>query len=120
MLDLQDWVIIPRSVEQANGLENNIEYGCSQQFSIIALTDGSGAITEWYAYSAYGMPLVLVTSELLPLESQDFTNRFMYTGRECDGLLELYHFRTRMYDAVAGRFLGRDSIGYESGFSLYD
>ena len=40
-------------------------------------------------------------------------NRYLYTGREWDEALSLYHYRARMYDTVSGRFLGRDPIGFE-------
>ena len=84
-------------------------YRRNGQYSIIALTDGVGAISERYAYSAYGELTVLDGSGTVQSTSD---NRYTYTGREWDGSLELYHYRARMYDPVAGRFLGRDPIGY--------
>src|SRR6056297_1875505 len=93
-------------------------YHSNQQYSIIALTDNTGAITERYAYSAYGEPVfVSATGTLLADSAED--NRYTYTGREWDEGLELYHFRARMYDAGSGRFLGRDPISYDSGPLLY-
>src|SRR5690606_22444735 len=46
-------------------------------------------------------------------------NRYTYTGRELDAGLSLYHFRARMYNAVAGRFISRDPIGFFKGANLY-
>ena len=46
-------------------------------------------------------------------------NRYAYTGREWDDELGLYHYRARMYDALSGRFLSRDPIGYLDGPSLF-
>lgn len=46
-------------------------------------------------------------------------NRYMYTGREWDADLALYHYRARMYDPYSGRFCSRDPIGYEDGQNLY-
>lgn len=46
-------------------------------------------------------------------------NRYTYTGREWDAGLSLYHFRARMYDPAAGRFVSRDPIGYTDGANSY-
>ncbi|TWU16567.1 RHS repeat domain-containing protein [Allorhodopirellula heiligendammensis] len=89
-----------------------------QQYSVIALTNGGGAITERYAYDAYGTPTITDASGTARTVSVD-NNRYTYTGREFDEALTLYHYRARMYDSVAGRFCSRDPIGYEDGFALY-
>ena len=47
-------------------------------------------------------------------------NRYLYTGREWDETLSLYHFRARMYDSESGRFCSRDPIGYVDGQNLYE
>ena len=87
---------------------------------MIALTDGTGAIEERYAYSAYGEPVfVSATGTVLTDSAKD--NRYTYTGREWDGDLSLYHFRARMYDAASGRFCGKDPIGFlGSAFGLFE
>jgi RHS repeat-associated protein len=90
----------------------------NQQYSVIALTNGSGAIAERYAYSAYGEPVFTNASGTVLSDSAK-NNRYTYTGREWDEELSLFHFRARMYDAVSGRFCGRDPIGYVSP-SLYE
>jgi RHS repeat-associated protein len=90
----------------------------NQQYSVIALTDGSGAIAERYAYSAYGKAVFTnATGTVLADSAKD--NRYTYTGREWDEDLSLYHFRARMYDAESGRFCGRDSLGYVDAENLY-
>ena len=43
-------------------------YHRNQQYSVIALTSGGGAVVERYAYTAYGTPTIL-DSSLLPLAS---------------------------------------------------
>ncbi|XZE56135.1 RHS repeat domain-containing protein [Planctomycetaceae bacterium SH139] len=93
-------------------------YHRNQQYSIIALTDNTGAITERYAYSAYGEPVFVSATGTVLADSAD-DNRYTYTGREWDGGLGLYHFRARMYDAGSGRFATRDPIKYLDGESLY-
>jgi RHS repeat-associated protein len=85
----------------------------NQQYSVIALTNGSGAITERNAYSAYGRPTFMDASGTVLSSSAD-NNRYAYTGREWDSTLSLYHYRARMYEPTSGRFAERDPIGYEA------
>jgi RHS repeat-associated protein len=82
------------------------------------LTDGSGTIVERYAYSAYGVPTITNASATLRTESS-YNNRYMYTGREWDQSLQMYHYRARMYDANLGRFCSKDPIGYVDGVNLF-
>jgi len=53
------------------------------------------------------------------LTSSAVGNRYTYTGREWDETLGLHHFRSRWMSPMAGRFLGRDPIGYSDGFNMY-
>jgi RHS repeat-associated protein len=86
-------------------------YHRNQQYSIVALTNGGGSITERYAYDAYGTPTITDAAGTTLTTSVD-NNRYTYTGREFDEALGLYHYRARMYDSVAGRFCSRDPIGF--------
>jgi len=80
----------------------------NQQYSIIAITNGSAAIQERYAYTAYGAPTITDASGT-PRTATAEGNRYTYTGREWDEELSLYHYRARMYDPIAGRFLRKGS-----------
>ena len=92
----------------------------NQQYSITALTNGSGTIVERYAYTAYGQPTFFDGSGTV-LSASVENNRYTYTGREWDQELHLYHYRARMYDAVSGRFCSRDPIGYlGSKWNVYE
>ncbi len=93
-------------------------YHRNQQYSITALTDSSGNITERYAYTAYGTPTITDGAGATRTTSAD-NNRYMYTGREWDETLSLYHYRARMYDSISGRFLSRDPIGYVDGQNCF-
>ena len=93
-------------------------YQSSQQYSIIALTDESGNVTERYAYDAYGVPTIFDAAGVERATSTE-NNRFMYTGQEWDEDLALYYFGARMYDPYSGRFCSRDPIGYVDGQNLY-
>ena len=93
-------------------------YDRTQQYSITALTDAAGQVVERYAYSAYGEPTILDAS-LNVLPDSAVGNRYLYTGREWDRELGLYHYRARMYSPVSGRFVSRDPIGYIAGLDVY-
>ena len=84
----------------------------NQQFSITAITNSTGAISERYAYTAYGQPTILDASGVT-LPTSNFAIRHTYTGREWDATLGLHHFRARWMSPSAGRFLTRDPIGYK-------
>jgi RHS repeat-associated protein len=97
-----------------------VYYHRNQQYSITALTDASGAIVERYAYTAYGQP-TFADGSGTAISSSAEGNRHTYTGREWDEGLSLYHYRARMYDAVAGKFCSRDPIGYEGNrWNVYE
>lgn len=94
-------------------------YQSNQQYSVIALTDTTGTISERYAYDAYGK-LSVFAGGGSALSASAYGNRYTYTGREFDGGLGLYHYRARMYDPVAGQFCSRDPIGFfGSRWNLY-
>jgi RHS repeat-associated protein len=95
-------------------------YQSNQQYSITAVTTSSGSVAERCAYTAYGQPTILDGSGSI-LSSSAINNRYTYTGREWDPTLGLYHFRARWMSGLAGRFMGRDPIGYDgSPFDLYE
>ncbi|QDV86146.1 RHS repeat-associated core domain-containing protein [Planctomycetes bacterium TBK1r] len=92
-------------------------YHRGQQYSVTALTDSTGTIKEQYAYDAYGNLSIFDSSGTARTSSAE-GNRYAYTGREYDDVLDLYHYRARMYDSIAGRFCSRDQIGYYDGMNL--
>ncbi len=84
----------------------------NQQYSILALTDSSGNVSERYAYTAYGQPTFLNASATVQ-SSSAANNRYTFTAREWDVTLGLYHFRARWMSGLTGRFLTRDPIGFD-------
>lgn len=83
----------------------------NHQGSIIGVSGSSGALVgSPYSYLAYGEP--------------DVTHgwsgsRFRYTGQIAIPEVELYHYKSRVYDPAIGRFLQTDSIGYKDDLNLY-
>ncbi len=107
-------------VRKAAGAGGTIHYyHRNQQYSITAMTTSTGVVAERYAYTAYGQPTILNASGTV-LTSSAVGNRYTYTGREWDETLGLHHFRARWMSPLAGRFLGRDPIGYEDGILLQE
>jgi RHS repeat-associated protein len=93
---------------------------CNHQYSVTAITTSTGAIAERYAYTAYGQPTILNASGAV-ISATTLSNRYSYTGRDWDATLALHHFRARWMSPSAGRFLGRDPIGYVgSKWDLYE
>ncbi len=74
------------------GSGGNRFYHRNGQYSITALTNASGTITERYSYTAYGQPAFFDGSGTAISASAE-GNRFCYTGREWDDGLGLYHYR---------------------------
>ncbi len=93
-------------------------YHRNQQYSIYAVTDSSGTVSERYAYAAYGQPTFLNASATVQANSAA-NNRYTYTAREWDATLGLHYFRARWMSGLTGRFLTRDPIGYHDGYLLY-
>jgi RHS repeat-associated protein len=93
-------------------------YHRNQQYSIVGLSDAAGTLVERYAYTAYG-ELTILAPDRTARATSSFQNRYTYTGREWDPTLRLYYFRARWLEPKAGRFIGRDPLGYVDGMGLY-
>jgi RHS repeat-associated protein len=105
-------------VRKGTGTSGTIYYyHRNQQYSIYAITTSAGAVTERYAYTAYGQPTVLNASANV-ISASAIGNRYSYTGREWDATIGLHHFRARWMSGMSGRFLGRDPLGYWSSVSM--
>jgi RHS repeat-associated protein len=81
--------------------------------STIALTDNNGQVTAAYAYSSFGA--------VVNRAGQTEDNPFTYVGQfgvvdEGEGL---FFMKYRFYDAVTGRFVQKDPIGFDGGINQY-
>ena len=65
-----------------------------------ALADGAEAVTDTYAYEAFGQLLATTGSS---------DNAYRYTGEQYDSGLDQYYLRARYYDQGVGRFTQMDT-----------
>ena len=75
--------------------------------SVIAVTNGSGAVIATNSYDEYGIP------------SANNIGRFQYTGQTWIPELGMYYYKARFYSPTWGRFMQTDPIGYLAGTHLY-
>ncbi len=76
--------------------------------SVIAVSDGTGAVTTINKYDEYGIP------------AATNVGRFQYTGQAWLPELGMYYYKARIYSPTLGRFMQTDPIGYGDGMNWYD
>ena len=77
--------------------------------SIVAVSDGSGALMSGglYSYDEFGIP------------GASYSGRFQYTGQAWIPELGVYYYKARVYSPTLGRFMQTDPIGYGDGLNMY-
>jgi len=75
--------------------------------SVIAVSDGAGAMLGINTYDEYGIP------------ASTNIGRFQYTGQTWLPQLGMYYYKARMYSTTLGRFMQSDPIGYGDGLNMY-
>ena len=94
-------------------------YHANHRGDIVALTDVVGTVVLELRCSAYGQAAKVDQQGLLQ-EFDDFSLVvFGFQRRRLDEESFLYHFRSRQYNPVTGRFCQRDGLGYVDGYNLY-
>ena len=76
--------------------------------SVIAVSDGSGAMLGINRYDEFGIP------------QSTNVGRFQYTGQAWLPELGMYNYKARMYSPTLGRFMQTDPIGYGDGMNWYN
>jgi len=79
--------------------------------SITSLTSGTGSLSQTYTFDSFGRTTA---------SSGSLTNPLQDTARELDAETNLYYYRARYYDPVAGRFNSEDPISFGGGSNFYD
>jgi RHS repeat-associated protein len=76
--------------------------------SVIAISDGTGAVTTINKYDEYGIP------------GSTNAGRFQYTGQTWLPEIGMYYYKARIYSPTLGRFMQTDPIGYNDGINWYN
>lgn len=76
-------------------------------YSVAAITNQSGQVTERYKYDAYGRQTILADNGVVSYRPSDFGNFTGFTGRYHDWETGIQYSRTRYFSAELGRFLNR-------------
>jgi RHS repeat-associated protein len=92
---------------EGTGTSDRRYFHSDERGSIIAMSNGSGAVTSVDTYDEYGIP------------GSSNSGRFQYTGQQWLSELGMYHYRARIYSPTLGRFLQTDPIGFRGGMNLY-
>jgi RHS repeat-associated protein len=77
---------------------------------VVLLSSASGSILEAYRYGVWGDVRVFNAAggQLITAPK----SRFLFTGRDYDAEMGLYHSRTRAYSPKLGRFMQIDSVDF--------
>jgi RHS repeat-associated protein len=81
-------------------------------WNVVALCDTSGTVQERYAYDAFGKRNVFDADFTLKNVS-DYNWSRAFTGQVLDVETGLMVYRNRFYHTGLGRFLSRDTLGYD-------
>ena len=101
----------------ANTDPDNYYYHQDDLFSVLAITDDTGAVIERYTYSDYGE--FRITDALdAEVTASAIDNIHTYTGRLIDTDTGLYAYRHRWMAAPLGRFVQRDPLGFIDSMNL--
>ena len=105
----------------AEGISDVLYAHQDRQYNLRGLTDSTGTLVEYYAYSPYGERTAYDSTGT---EIDQVTNALLtdygFTGRRYDVESDLWYFRARYFDTEMGRFVSRDPLGYVDGFGLYN
>ena len=85
--------------------------------TVHALTDGSGALAEYYLYDPFGTPHVYSPTDVEL--STSTINNLLYTGRQYEFAFGTYNYRNREMTPKLGRFAQRDPLEYIDGLNAY-
>ena len=92
---------------EGSGTANRRWLLADERGSVIAITDGSGTVTQVNKYDVDGVP-----------DAQN-NGRFQYTGQMWIAEAGVYSFKARAYHPGLGRFLQTDPSGFAGGLNLY-
>jgi RHS repeat-associated protein len=105
-------------IDAETSQEQNLWLHADRQYNVTAMTDASGAVEEFYAYSPYGARTNVSPSGNVRTGPALHQCSKGYTSQQLDFESGLMYFRARML-SPSGQFLQRDPTGYGDGENLY-
>jgi len=77
---------------------------------------GVSPILEYYRYDVFGKPTIYGPPPNWSLRPVSlYSNRFLFTGRECNAMFGFYEYRARAYHPDLGRFMSEDPKLFDAG-----
>ncbi len=98
---------VDQVLAEEDDINNVVWYLVDHLGSTRDLVNNSGVAINHFIYNSFGSVIFELNSLI--------DSRYLFTGREFDSEIELYHYRTRYYNSTIGRFLSEDTIGFNSG-----
>ncbi len=93
---------------EGTGLSDKRYLTSDERGSVVALSNGSGTVTNVNAYDEYGIP------------ASANVGRLQYTGQTWLPELGIYYYKARIYSPTLGRFMQTDPIGYSNGINWHN
>jgi RHS repeat-associated protein len=98
---------VDRKLRQTNPAGDKFYFLTDFIGSTTGFTGTLGNVIERKRYEAFGE------------DDLNGLSRYGFTGRETELMPGLIFYRTRYYDAIQGRFLSEDPLGFQDGTNLY-
>ncbi|MBL9153551.1 MAG: hypothetical protein JNK37_13740 [Verrucomicrobiales bacterium] len=102
-----------------NGTLDETLWCLMDYFDPIAILDSSGAVQERYAYSAFGVPLILAP-DFATRGSSSFAWDFLFHGQFTDAETGYQNYGYRFYVPELGCWPSRDPIGESPQKNIYN
>ena len=102
----------------SGGSLNETRYVLMDYFSPAAITDGSGNVTERYAFSAFGVRRIMAP-DFSSRTSSECDFEFGFQGQFLDTESGFYDYGYRYYSPSLGRWTCKDPMGEDGGGNLY-
>jgi len=102
----------------SGGTLDETRYVLMGYFNPASIVDETGAVTERYAFSSFGIRTILAP-DFVPIASSECAWDFAFQGQFLDEESGLLNYGYRYYSPPLGRWLSKDPIDEAGGLNLY-